>query len=360
MIFYTHERNFGCRLTEYVYKGLRTVTLENELLRASVLAGKGTDIFELLYKPLDVDFMWRSPWGVRNPAGFVPTTHTAASSFLDFYEGGWQDCMPTGGNPCEYLGLPFGAHGETPTLPWDYRVVEDTPERVAVRFWVRTCRTPFYVEKDIALERGRAALLLDERITNEGRVPMHLMWGQHPAFGAPFVDESCVIDLPGGRVHCAGLAANTRFVEGVHAWPHVPGRDGETIDLRKVASVEADTTDTLRIDGLPEGWYAITNTRRRVGFGLAWPLKVFPAVWFWQVYGGAYNPPWYGRTYNIALEPFSTTRLTLPEAIQDGSAHRLEPGGSLQARFAAVAYEGAQGVERVTPDGEVIQFAENR
>ena len=82
MIFYTHERNFGCRLTEYVYKGLRTVTLQNELLRISVLADKGTDIFEFLYKPLDVDFMWRSPNGVRNPATFVPTTHHAKSAFL--------------------------------------------------------------------------------------------------------------------------------------------------------------------------------------------------------------------------------------------------------------------------------------
>lgn len=354
MIFYTHERNFGCRLSEYVYRGLRTVTFENELLRVSVLADKGTDIYEFLYKPLDVDFMWRSPWGVRNPAAFVPTTHTAASAFLDFYEGGWQDCMPTGGNPCEYQGFSFGAHGETPTIPWEYQVLEDTPERVSVRFWVRTYRTPFLVEKEISLARGQGVLEVHEQVRNEGRVPMHLMWGQHPAFGPPFVDESCRIDLPGGRVHCEGLAPNTRFLEGVHPWPLAPGRDGGTIDLRQVAGVEADTSDTLRIDGLAEGWYALTNTERQVGFGMAWPLEVFPALWFWQVYGGAYGPPWYGRTYNIALEPFSTTRLTLPEAIQDGSAHLLRPGESLAARFVAVAYAGAAGVERITPAGEIV------
>ena len=67
MIFYSHERNFGCRIREFQYKGLRTVTLENELLRAGILADKGSDIFELLYKPKDVDFLWHSPWGVRNP-----------------------------------------------------------------------------------------------------------------------------------------------------------------------------------------------------------------------------------------------------------------------------------------------------
>ena len=56
VIFYTHERNFGCRLREYLYKGLRVVTLENELLRVSILADKGTDIFEFLYTPLDVGY----------------------------------------------------------------------------------------------------------------------------------------------------------------------------------------------------------------------------------------------------------------------------------------------------------------
>ena len=354
MIYYTHERNFGCRLLEYIYRGLRTVTLENEMLRVTVLADKGSDIFEFLYKPMDVDFMWRSPWGVRNPANFVATAHHSASAFLDFYEGGWQDCLPTGGNPGQYQGQPFGAHGETPTIPWEYRIVEDTPERVAVQLWVRTYRTPFYVEKELSLDRGRAVLSIRERIVNEGRVRMDLMWGQHPALGAPFVGGSCAIDLPGARVHCTNLMPNTRFAAGVYEWPLVPGKDGQPIDLRQVAGVEADTFDTLRLDRLPEGWYAVTNTRRRVGFGMAWPLEVYPALWFWQVYGGAYIPPWYGRTYNIALEPFSTIQLTLAEAVQDGSAHVLEPGESLTAQFVAVAYAGIERVKGITAAGGVL------
>lgn len=357
MIFYTHERNFGCRIAEYLYRGLKTVVLENELLRIGVLADKGSDIYEFLYKPLDVDFLWRSPWGVRNPATFVATSHTAASAFLDFYEGGWQDCLPTGGDPTDYLGLPFGAHGETPTLPWEYRIGEDTPERIAVRFWVRTYRTPFYVEKELMLESGKAVLTVNERVVNEGRTTMHLMWGQHPAFGAPFLDGSGVIDLPGATVHCDRLSANTRFVPGVYEWPHVPGKQGGTIDLRRVGTIQEDTTDALRLNNLAAGWYALTNTRRQVGFGMAWPLSVYPALWFWQVYGGAYTPPWYGRTYNIALEPFSTIQPTLAAAVEDGSAHVLPPGASVAARYVAVAYAGLTGVNRITPEGEVVARA---
>ncbi len=355
MIFYTHERNFGCRIREFQYRGLRTVSVENELLRAGILADKGSDIFELLYKPKDVDFLWHSPWGVRNPAVFVATTHTPASSFLDFYEGGWQDCFPTGGDPCEYQGLPFGAHGETPTIPWEYTIVEDSPERVCLRFRVRTYRTPFFIEKDVSLTRGVPALFFTEKITNEGRVPLPVMWGQHPALGAPFVEGGCRIDLPAARVQCRNLSPVSRFAEGLHDWPFAAGKTGEKIDLRLVPGIEADTTDTLRLSDLAEGWYAVRNERLGVGFGMSWPLEMFPALWFWQVYGGAYGAPWYGRTYTIALEPFSTAHATVVEAIRDGTARIVRPGETIEASFVAAGFEGSGEVHGISSDGRVTR-----
>ena len=45
--------------------------LENELLKISVLTDKGADIFELVHKKSDTDFMWRTPWSVRNPSKYV-------------------------------------------------------------------------------------------------------------------------------------------------------------------------------------------------------------------------------------------------------------------------------------------------
>jgi hypothetical protein len=54
------QRNWGARILECQYKGMRVVFLENELLRVGVLADKGTDIFEFNYKPRDMDFVWRT------------------------------------------------------------------------------------------------------------------------------------------------------------------------------------------------------------------------------------------------------------------------------------------------------------
>lgn len=358
---YIHERNFGCRLTEVIYRGLRMVTLENETLRVSILADKGCDVFEFLHKPTDTDFLWRSPLGVRNPAQFVPTVSRPDGAFLDFYEGGWQLCLPSGGNSSNYGGTVFGAHGEVCLIPWEYSILEDQPQRVSVRFWVRTYRTPLYIERVVTIERHQPSITMEERVSNEGEVAINIVWGHHPAFGPPFLDETCVVDLPGGVVETVAVEATHRCRSGKGAaWPLVDGHSGVPIDLSRIPSPDTRSHDLAYITDLTAGWYAITNTSQRVGFGLAWPVEIFPALWFWQVYGGALEQPWYGRTYNVALEPWTTPRPTITEALADGSQRTIEPGTCAEATLRAVAFTGLQRVTRVHPDGRVEGEAERR
>jgi hypothetical protein len=351
---YTHERNFGCRITETLYRGLPLVTLENELLRVSLLAGKGADVFEFLHKPTDTDFMWRSPLGVRNPAHHVPSVARADGAFLDYYEGGWQECFPSGGNANQQVGTSFGLHGEISLMPWHYRIEVDTPEEIAVKFWVRTVRTPFLVEKTVRLARHSSVLHIAERIVNEGVEPLDFVWGQHPAFGAPFLDPSCVIDLPGATVQTLDLETGSRLAaaEGL-VWPNAQGRDGATIDLSRIPGPETKSHDLAFLTDLQAGWYGLTNTDRRIGFGMVWPLEVFPVLWFWHVFGGAFGSPWFGRTYNIALEPWTSPHSTLAEAQAHGTQRNLAGGAALEVAFAAVAYSGIERVAAIHPDGRV-------
>ena len=354
---YTHERNYGCRMTEVVYRGLRMLTLENELLRVSFLVDKGTDIIEFLHKPTDTDFMWRSPLGVRDPATFVPTIPRPEGAFLDYYGGGWQECFPTGGDETEYAGTRFGPHGEICLIPWQYVVIEDRPERIAVRFQVRTYRTPFLVEKTVTLDRHSAALDFEERVVNEGAVPMAFVWGHHPAFGAPFLDPSCVVDLPAATVRTLAVAPTSRCVPGSdYTWPYVSGTDGQRIDLSSIPPLETRSYDMAYLRDLEDGWFAVTNRARGVGFGMCWPREVFKSIWYWQVFGGALRQPWYGRAYAIALEPWTTPQPTVGAAVEDGSERVLEPGAELTVAFKAVAYTGSERVRRITPDGQVVRM----
>ena len=357
---YQSERNYGCRISDaWTYRGLKTAIVENELLRVVVLIDKGADIYQLVHKPSDVDFLWRSPWGVRDPSKFTPTTGSASALWLDHYEGGWQTVFPAGGGPSNYGDAEMGVHAESSTVPWDCEVKEDTPDRVSIRCWVRTARTPFFFEKTLTLTSGSPILEIDQALLNEGEEEAYCVWGEHIALGGPFLGEDCVIDLPGGLVinHDTEFHPNNRLKAGYRGpWPMTESKDGSPIDLRIVPPKSVRAYDLSYVTDMPEGWYAVTNKRMGLGFGVLFPKEVYRYLWYWQSWGGGFGYPWYGRTYNVGLEPFTSfDDEGLAKAIDNGTALKLDPGQRVEASLKTIAYtgEGLAGVERINPDGSV-------
>ena len=355
---YQNERTSGCRISDaWTYRGLRTAILENDLLRVVVLIDKGADIYQLTHKPTDTEVLWRSPWGVRDPSRFLPTTGSPTSLWLDVYEGGWQTVLPAGGYPSSYAGAEVGLHAEVNTMPWDAVIAEDTPQRVSLRCWARTYRTPFYVRKTLSLAQGSPSLQIEETLVNEGEEPVPCVWGQHIALGGDILDEHCVISLPGGRIinHAEEFHPNNRLKAGFEGpWPWSEGRDGGRIDMRLIPPKRARFNDQSYLADLAEGWYALTNQRLKLGFGFIFPKEVFRYIWYWQMFGGGFGYPWYGRTYNIGLEPFTSyPNLGLQAAIENGTALTLEPGQSVTAEMKAVVFQAEGEVESISLDGTV-------
>lgn len=354
------ERNYGCRVSDsWTYRGLRTAVLENELLRIVVLIDKGADIYQFVHKPTDVDFLWRSPWGVVDQTRLQPTTGAGESLWMDLYEGGWQTVLPGGGNASRYRGADLGIHAEVSTMPWNCQIVEDTPEKASIRFWVRGLRTPFSCEKTLALTSGSSVLEINEAIVNEAEETAHCVWGQHIALGAPFLSEDCVVDIPGGTLtnHHEDHHPNNRLKAGAEGtWPWTEGRDGNRIDLSKIPPKSLRAYDLSYVSEMPDGWYAVTNQKTGLGWGVVYPKDLFRYLWFWQSIGGGYGYPWWGRTYNIGLEPFTGySNEGLAGAVENGTALTLEAGQRVEATIKAIAYTGAERVERINTDGSLVR-----
>jgi hypothetical protein len=353
-------RNYGCRITDAgTFFGFKTVVMENELLRVSILADKGTDIFEFLYKPLDLDFMWRNPMGFRHPAKYIPSVYSSFGNFSDFYHGGWQEIFPIGSGPCQVNGAEFGLHGEAALLPWQTTIVKDSEEEVSVTFQLQTYQTPFILKKTLTLKANNPILYISESITNKGETEMDFMWGNHPAFGGRFLDEHCVIDVPPCKVETSEDASEqNRVAPATYSdWPKVPAADGMgKIDLSKVEPKSARKMDMVFLTELADGWYGITNTKLKAGFGMRWDKDIFKHIWYWMVYGGAMGAPSYGRYYTLALEPFTSYTIhgRFPEIIKEGGQRKLGPGETLSTDYMALAYAGIERVEEIRPDGTVI------
>jgi hypothetical protein len=332
---YASDRTSGCRIYEYQHRGLTHLSLENELICVTVIPDKGSDITELIFKPKDINFMWRAPGGgVRETAKLIPTTQSVLGNNLDYYEGGWHESFP-GGGPYESGGMQQGLHGEACLVPWQFRVVEDTEQQICVLMWCETIRFPAKLEKKITLKSGVADIYFDEVLVNLSDENLEYMWGHHPVFGQPFLDESCEIDIDADEFMTAqGFGSpTTYFEEGYIAkWPSGVGKDGQTVELSRMPKKGEKNAELVFVTGLNKGELKITNTNLGLSFGLKWDKELFESIWYWRVCNGLPGYPWYGRTYNIGLE-FWTGYPNYEGAVSNGTIKTLEPRERVETHF---------------------------
>lgn len=349
-------RHYGCRITDdLVYKGFRTVFLENDLVRVGVLLDKGADLFQFLYKPTDTDFLWRAPNGLLDARRSKPTSASGAGAFLDSYHGGWQEIFP-GGGPMVYQGAEIGLHGEVTHLGWDCEILVDDPEEIAVQLSCETLRTPFRLERTMRLVQGSPVLFITERLTNLSPTEHAFMWGHHPAFGPPFLKQGVRLYVPAatGQVHDPQFAQSGIFNPGeTFDWPLIQNA-GERLDLSRVPGPEAGFADLIYLSGLTEGWYAVQDPEAGIGFGLAWPLEVFPYLWFWLAYGRAPGYPWWDRVYCLALEPWTSIPNSFELAQASGNLKTLKGGASIDISLTAVVTTKKEAISRISLDGTYL------
>lgn len=351
---YHHTRNYGCRFKEVIENGYRSLVLENKKIRVSVYLDKGSDIYEFLYKPEDIDFMWKSPIELNGTRNTPFTKESPRGNFLDIYEGGWQDMLPTIGEKVSLGKTEMGVHGELFTLPFKYIVEEDSPEKVIVKLFIRMQRTPFFVEKRMVISENSSFLEIEETVANEGDEAFNFSWGQHPAVGIPFLDENCIIDVPKAKkakTYKESLSPNQVVpLDKEFQWPYIESARGGTLDLSKIMSADSKTAYITYLENVAEGWYGITNPKLGLGFGMIWDKNIFKHLWMWMVYRGVYGYPWYGRTYNIALEPWSSLPDNFDEVLKNKDFLSLKPGQTIKCKYAAIIYSSKKRISGFDKD----------
>src|SRR4030042_3978128 len=139
----TEERNYGCRYLEISIYGYKSLILENEVLRITMIIDRGCEIVEFNYKKLDLDFAWRTPRGLRSLKYFSKDFNDDLV-LTDYYVGGWYDTFPSCCTGGEYINTRLPMYGEACYIPWEYEVLSDSKDEVVIRVFCTTIRSPFY------------------------------------------------------------------------------------------------------------------------------------------------------------------------------------------------------------------------
>ena len=355
---YQDERTTGCRISDaWTYRGLKTVILENELVRIAVLADKGADIYSFVHKPTDTDFMWRTPWGVRDQRLSVPPTGDPSSVWLDYYEGGWQTVVPHGGYSDNVYGAEFGIHGDVSLIPWDTEVIADTPEKVSVCFSAKSVRMPINVSKTLSLVSGSPTLQIEESVTNEGEENLDIVWLEHIAIGPPVLSDKTRLFVPESRVlsHPESIHPNSKLEPNYEGdWPNVNAKNGSVLDFTRIPPKEDRSLDMAYMTGMSKGWYALLNEETNIGWAVSYPVETFKYLWYWRNFGGGYGYPWYGRCYNAGLEPCTSFgNGGIKQAQENGTALNIDASETISVSISAGPFTGAGTVSYVDKNGNI-------
>ncbi|MEM4180805.1 MAG: hypothetical protein QXW50_03855 [Nitrososphaerota archaeon] len=333
---------------------MRTLIMENSRIRVVFILDKGGDMMELRYKPLDLDFMWCSPRGWRSPARETFPNPNNLGGFLDYYGGGWQDIVPSaGGVSVSHRGAALGVHAESPMLPWNCEILEESVDEVSAHLWAEGVRYPFRLDKWVKVVRDEEKIYFKERLHNPSNQSLEYSWLQHPSFGDPFLEPNCSIRIPTpAEVIVLEGEPYGRILPGTYEWPIVLGKDRKPIDLSIVPARDTLAEETSFIANMREGWYVLSNPRLNLGFGLAWDINVYKYLWFWQNYNTP-DYPWYGTAWNIALEPCTSYPGGLPAQIERKTHITIHPKGSIETSLTALILRHPDKISRLKINGEI-------
>jgi hypothetical protein len=323
--------------TEWSYRGLRAIVLENRLLRATILPEAGAKIWQITYKPLDADLLWNNP---RIP----PTRLPLNSRYDDVWSGGWDELFPND-EVALIGGESYPDHGELWTGEWEAEPWSRADE-VGVRLRHMTPISSIEVEKTIRLRSGQSRIEFQHRFTNCGRTPFPFLWKLHPAMA---VTPQHRIDFPPMQVALEPAFPGTLAGAPERGeWPSIKKASGD-VDLRRVTPDDARQLYFFYGTQMKGNWCALTNGSTGLACGLHFDPKVFQCCWLFATYGG-----W--RNYNVAvLEPCTGYPLNF-EAMKAAGRHRtLGPGETLQTEVQFLVQEGLRSVGGVDSSGKMSE-----
>jgi len=321
--------------TDWSYRGLDAVVLENRVLRVVVLPQAGGKIWQITYKPHDADLLWNNP---RIPPAKLPI----GSLYDDVWSGGWDELFPND-EVAVIEGEAYPDHGELWTGTWCAEPFSQ-PDLAGVRLRYITPISSVEVEKTIRLRGDQACIEFEHHFTNRGRTDFSFLWKLHPAMA---VTPQHRIDFPPMRVRLEPAFPGTLAGTSDPAeWPMIKTPAG-SVDLRRITPESARQLYFFYGSEMKGNWCALTNSATGLACGLQFDAAIFPCCWLFATYGG-----W--RNYNVAvLEPCTGYPLNF-EAMKSAGRHRtLKPGESLRTDVRFVVQEGLRCVGSIDESGHM-------
>jgi len=263
------------------YRGRRATSIENELVRLTVLH-EGGHIAEFLDKQSGVNPLWTPPWESIEPSTYNLQQHPeygadAESKLLSGIMG-HNLCMDIFGGPsAEEAAAGLTVHGEASVARYE---VASTGSELTQR--ANLPQAQLRVERRIALA-GRAAHII-ETVENLAATDRPIAWTEHVTLGPPFLEK-------GATQFRAPIAKSEVLIAG----------NGD-FELYTNAPVSGGFTTHLMDPALDTACFIAWSPHSQVALGYVWTRADFPWLGVWEENYARTGAPWNGRTLTRGME----------------------------------------------------------
>ncbi len=301
---------------DWAYRKIRTVILENEHLKLTVLPEIGAKIYDIIYKPQQKNLLWHNP---RIPPRKVPF----GAAFDDVWSGGWDEIFPNDA-PCNYGGERYPDMGEVWSIPWDYSVsrTEEKPQAVTLVTSVTSPITPCKLTRTLTLKEGELSIHLEYALENLSHDSLKFLWKLHPALA---INETCSIEIPASRgiidPRYRHLYSET---SAEYDWPNAINREEKRVNISKIPPATEHCCSLHYVTDLQDGVVKFRNPRDNLDATFKFPKEIFTSVWLFLAYGG------YRSLYTAVIEPSTSYPYDLAQAIKEGNFSRIKSDSKLK------------------------------
>jgi len=305
--------------TEISADGFEVIRLSNACLSVSVLPQLGGKIYQIVDLRTGRDWLWKNP--------HIALRHALPGMDYDrdLDSGGWDEVLFSV-KPCA-LDLPdggylsIGDHGIVIAKPWCNTESGTNGKGEAVCELFAEGQSPhFKLKRRIVLDAEQARFNLEYMLTNTGLTPWPWLWCAHPLFA---IENGMHIKLQEGQ-----QLRPMQHSDVNQSWPMLASSDDENINLAEIFE-ESSGPDTFcqKLFVRSAGEVSLCTGDGKECLSMMYDPGSLPWLGLWvnkNAWSGCGSEPY----LNLGLEPATTPHDSLRDAVKQGDADFLQPGGS--------------------------------
>lgn len=172
-------------------------------------------------------------------------------------------------------GMPY--HGEASNVRWQ---TAGTPTRTEAVMSARLPKARLSIRRTVRLSPAEPFFVVREEVKNENDLGRIFNMVQHPTIAPPFLDPATIVDCNGQRGFAQG-GSLPNPEEPSADWPYAIKKNGDRVDLRRLASDPDPNVVSYAIDNTL-GWVTAASPKQGLLIGYVWRTSDYPWVSLWR------------------------------------------------------------------------------